>query len=143
MNLGDAIGPKQSKLIGGLLEDAVAKVIKEQGDSVAILKETLQAIQALTTQLNAIADQQQAASQSLADSARYLAARTVMPAPEVNVTTPEPVVNVTTPEPVVNVTTPEPVVNVTLPSPESRGGTRKRVVRDQNNFITEIIEEPL
>lgn len=142
MNLGDAIGPKQSALIGGLLEDAVAKVIKEQGDSVAILKETLQALSALTTQLSAIADQQQAASTNLADAARHLAARTVMPAPEVNLSVPTPEVFVDAKAPEVNVTTPEPVVHVTLPSSESRG-VRKRVVRDANKLIVEIIEEPL
>lgn len=143
MNLGDAIGPKQSKLIGGILEDAVAKVVREQGDAVAVLKESLDALVRVGVQLTAIADQQQAASMSLADAARQLAARTMIPAPEVNVTVPVPKVEF---EPEINV--PAPVVNVDAPvtvTPQEKPdrGVRKRVMRDAQGLITEIIEEPI
>lgn len=142
--LGGAIGPKQSSLIAQTIEDALNKAVREQGDSVALVKASLEALTAVATRLSAIADQQQAATQSLADAARNLAARTVMPAPVVHVNVPEAPEPPEQEAPVVNVTVPEPVVTVTVQEPpEAEKGTRKRVVRDSQGLITEIIEEPL
>lgn len=144
MNLGEAIGPKQSTLIAKTIEDALEKAVREQGDSIALVKASLEALTSVATRLSAIADQQQAATQSLAEAARALAARTVMPAPEVTVNIPEAPEPPEQEAPVVNVTVPEPVVNVTIQEPpEVEKGCRKRVVRDAQGLITEIIEEPL
>lgn len=145
MALGDAIGPPPQKLVSGLLEDAVAQVLREKGDSAALIKTAIENLTAVAVKLTAIADQQQSATQSLADAARSLALRTVMPAPEVTVNIPEAPEPPEQEAPVVNVTVPEPVVNVTIQEPtEVEKGTRKRVVRDPvTRLITEIIEEPL
>lgn len=145
MALGDAIGPAPQKMVNSVLEDAVAQVLREKGDSAALIKEAIANLTAVTVKLTAIADQQQSATQSLADAARYLAARTIIPAPEVTVNVPEAPEYPEQETPIVNVTVPEPIVNVTISEPpETEKGTRKRVVRDPvTRLITEIIEEPL
>lgn len=142
MELGGAIGPKQSSMIAKTIEDALEKAVREQGDSVALVKASLEALTSVAVQLSAIADQQLAASHHLATAAQALSARTVMPAPVVNVTVPEyeqeTTVNVAAP--IVNVDAPVTV----MPEPEGpERGTRKRVVRDSQGLITEIIEEPI
>lgn len=141
--LGDAIGPAPQKQIAAALEDALVRVVREQSDTAGLINQVLSQNAQILAKLTAVADQQQAATQSLAEAARMLAARTVTPAPEVTVTVQErelpeqdaPVVNVTVPEPVVNVTVQEP--------PEIERGSRKRVIRDAQGLISEIIEEPL
>lgn len=144
MNLGGAIGPKNSEM-DAALRSAVEGVLSEKSAAAAALREVIEAQSKIVAHLTSVTDQLAAASSDLASSARSLALRTTMPAPEVTVNIPEAPEPPEQEAPVVNVTVPEPVVNVTIQEPaEVEKGTRKRVVRDPvTRLITEIIEEPL
>lgn len=120
MKLGDAIPP--------VVADADELV--SDGESAAIVREILSSLAAVTQQLavavvrfGALVDQHEAAANSLASAARALE----VPEQEA------PIVNVTV----------EPAAVTVMEPPETEKGTRKRVVRDAQGLITEIIEEPL
>lgn len=116
MQLGAAITPLPSRpSVTDGLERLVDAYLAERGDSVALLQQTLERMVDLTTVLSDV-----------------LTAMLAAEPPVVNVTIPEaPEVEA----PVVNVTVQEP--------PEVERGTRKRVVRDAQGLISEIIEEPI
>lgn len=141
MRLGDAIGPNE---IDNALRSAVEGVLAEKSAAAAALREVIEQQSKVVAHLVSVTDQLAAASSDLAASARSLSLRTTMPAPEVTVNIPEAPEPPEVEAPVVNVTVPEPVVSVTvMEPPEIEKGTRKRVVRDAQGLITEIIEEPL
>jgi hypothetical protein len=144
VRLGEGI-PAQTAA-ESLLEEAIAQVLREKGDSAALLKTAIEQLTQVANQLaitstrqSAIADQQLAATNHLSSAARSLAQHTILPAPVVNVTVPEAPEQET---PVVNVQVQPAEVTVMEP-PEVERGTRKRVVRDAQGLITEIIEEPI
>lgn len=120
-----------------MLEDAVMQVLREKGDSAAMLRGIMEQQREITAQLAAIAKQQLAAAESLANAARTLSMRTVMPAPVVNVEVPTPEVSVDVAAPQVTV---EATPTVTVhEAPEGR--TVKTVERDAQGLIVRIIEE--
>lgn len=143
MNLGGAIGPKGAE-IDAALRSAVEGVLAEKSAAAAALRDVLEQQSKIVAHLTSVTDQLAAASSDLAASARSLALRTTMPAPEVTVNVPTPKVTVegTT---VVNNVEPAPVTVMEAEEVEApERGCRKRVVRDPvTRLITEIIEEPL
>lgn len=141
--LGGAIAPINNG--SQALERAVEQYLAERGDAAATLNKILLANQAILDQLVAATAALSASAKDLAGCASELTRVVVQPAPQVTVNIPEAPEAPEQEAPVVNVTVPEPVVNVTVqesPEPPEKG-CRKRVVRDAQGLITEIIEEPL
>lgn len=136
--LGSAIGPSPSKVMQSALEQAVEDYLRERGDSAQILRELLVALRAITDQLAAAASQ-------VGLAAGQLATVSATKPPVVNVLEREQEAPIVTVDAPVTVVVPDSAINVTIsepPEPPERG-VRKRVIRDRDGLITEIIEEPL
>lgn len=130
--LGAAIGPSPQRVMQSALEQAVEDYLRERGDSAQVLRELLVTLTAITDQLAA------AASQIGVAAGQMLTTRP----PVVNILEREQEAPIVTVDAPVSVTVPDSAITVTVSEPPERG-VRKRVVRDGNGLITEIIEEPL
>jgi hypothetical protein len=135
MTLGSAIGPSPATLREKALNDAIDGLLRERGDTLAVLREVLEKVGGLIAEQARTADAQLAAAVAIESAVSTLASVARQAPPVVNVTVPEADVEA----PVVNVTVPE--TQVTVQEAPDRP-VRKVVHRDSNGLIDYIDEVP-